>query len=87
MNLIFLISLTSLFVILVWYIVSPILEGTTNIPEQINQDELMRKKTVLMRQIKELEMDDHIGNISNDDFIDNRNGLKNEISKLLENIN
>ena len=53
----FLIVNTFLLSLIVWYIVTPLIEGTKEIPTQINRHELKRNKTVLLRQIKELEMD------------------------------
>ena len=82
----FLIILTFLLSLIVWYIVTPLIEGTKEIPTQINQHELNRNKTVLLRQIKELEMDYHIGNVSEEDFNNTRNELKNEISTIITNI-
>lgn len=49
----------------------------------MNQGDLDRKKEVLLRQIKELEMDHHIGNISDEDFNDGRLALKQEISEII----
>ena len=82
----FLIIITFLLSLIVWYIVTPLIEGTKEIPTQINLHELNRNKTVLLRQIKELEMDYHIGNVSEEDFNNTRNELKNEISTIITNI-
>ena len=82
----FLIIITFLLSLIVWYIVTPLIEGTKEIPTQINLHELNRNKTVLLRQIKELEMDYHIGNVSEEDFNNARNELKNEISTIIVNI-
>ena len=49
----------------------------------MNQGDLDRKKQVLLRQIKELEMDHHIGNISDEDFNGSRLALKQEISDII----
>ncbi|MBT4155334.1 MAG: hypothetical protein HOE56_06895 [Candidatus Marinimicrobia bacterium] len=45
-----------------------------------------RKKTLLLRQIKELDMDHHIGNISDEDYAINRQLLKREISEIISEI-
>jgi hypothetical protein len=50
----------------------------------MNKSELMRYKLVLMRRIKELEMDYHIENISDKDYQSERKILKKEISLILE---
>jgi hypothetical protein len=83
MNLIFPFAIIFLFGWSVWYIISPLFDGTNTIPVQISRDELERKKIVLMRQVKELEMDHHIGNLSDEDFESGRNSLKNEISGIM----
>ena len=49
----------------------------------MNQGDLDRKKQVLLRQIKELEMDHHIGNIYDEDFNGSRLALKQEISDII----
>ena len=83
MNLVFTTAVIALFSSIVWYVMSPLLEGESTIPLRINQDDLDRKKQVLLRQIKELEMDHHIGNISDEDFNAGRQALKQEISEII----
>tara|TARA_B100001996_G_scaffold290302_1_gene230504 strand:- start:815 stop:1081 length:267 start_codon:yes stop_codon:yes gene_type:complete len=84
MNIVFPVLIMCLFGISVWYIITPLFEGSNNIPIQMNKSELMRYKLVLMRRIKELEMDYHIENISDKDYQSERKILKKEISLILE---
>ena len=48
---------------------------------------LKRKKILLYRQIKELEMEYDIGNINNRDFIEIRDKLKQEVSEVISKLN
>ena len=48
---------------------------------------LKRKKILLYRQIKELEMEHDIGNINNRDFIEMRDKLKQEVSEVISKLN
>ena len=48
---------------------------------------LKRKKILLYRQIKELEMEYDIGNINNRDFIEMRDKLKQEVSEVISKLN
>ena len=68
MSLIFLLSLILLFGTSVWYVIFPLFEGRSKIPALVSREELERKKIVFLRQIKELEMDHHIGNITDKDY-------------------
>lgn len=83
MNLIFSMVLITLFCFLAWYIISPFFQESSAIPFDNSQNDLERKKVVLLRQIKELDMDHHIGNISDDDYTRNRQILKKEISQII----
>jgi len=84
MNIIFSILIICLFGISVWYIITPLFDVSNEIPIQMNKSELMRYKLVLMRRIKELEMDYYINNISDKDYQSERKILKKEISLILE---
>lgn len=84
MDIIFSLFIICLFSISVWYIINPLFNTSNDIPIQINKSELMRYKLVLMRRIKELEMDYHIKNISDKDYHSERKTLKKEISIILE---
>jgi hypothetical protein len=83
MNLVFITAVIALFSSIVWYVIFPLFEGKSMIPLKMNQGDLDRKKEVLLRQIKELEMDHHIGNISDEDFNGSRLALKQEISEII----
>ena len=83
MILVFTTAVIALFSSIVWYVISPLFEGESTVPLGINQGDLDRKKQVLLRQIKELEMDHHIGNISDEDFDGSRHTLKLEISEII----
>ena len=48
-----------------------------------SKDILRRKKIVLYRQIKELEMEYDIGNLDKEDFINRRSELKKEVSEII----
>ena len=45
---------------------------------------LQREKSILYKQIKELEMDYDLGNISKKDFEENRVYFKKEVSKIFK---
>ena len=47
---------------------------------------LKRKKIILYRQIKELEMEYDIGNLESDDFKNRRAELKSEVSLIIDKI-
>ena len=86
MNLVFTTAVIALFSSIVWYMISTLFDGESKVPLIMNQGDLDRKKQVLLRQIKELEMDHHIGNISDEDFKGGRLSLKQEISDILTEI-
>ena len=48
---------------------------------------MKRKKIILYRQIKELEMEFDIGNINEDDFQATRTELKQEVSAVIAQLN
>ncbi|MEC9007002.1 MAG: hypothetical protein VYB52_03290 [Candidatus Neomarinimicrobiota bacterium] len=48
-----------------------------------NRSALSRKKNILYRQIKELEMEYDIGNLDKQDFLLRRSELKAEVSNVL----
>ena len=50
---------------------------------QLNVADLKRKKLLIYRQIKELEMEYDIGNINENDFISGRATLKKEVSEVI----
>ena len=83
MNLVFTTAIIVLFTSIVWYMITPLFEKESGVSLKINQGDLDLKKQVLLRQIKELEMDHHIGNISDKDFNGSRLALKQEISEII----
>ncbi len=52
-------------------------------PNNDNYSILKRKKILLYRQIKELEMEYDIGNISDKDYMELRDNLKQEVSLVI----
>ena len=52
-------------------------------PNDDNYSILKRKKILLYRQIKELEMEYDIGNLDKEDFINRRSELKTEVSEII----
>ena len=50
---------------------------------ELDKNVLKRKKLLLYRQIKELEMEYEIGNINDEDFDSNRALLKQEVSAII----
>jgi len=76
-----------IFVSMTWYVIQPMMGS--HIPKPFNDenvDAYIRKKLILMDQIKELEMDYEIGTLNKDDFIEQRNQLKRDVSNLLQKI-
>ncbi len=53
----------------------------------LDRGTLKRKKIILYRQIKELEMEFDIGNINEDDFQATRTELKQEVSAVIAQLN
>ena len=62
----------------------PTLEGFLSSSESL--EILKRKKIILYRQIKELEMEYDIGNLESDDFKNRRAELKSEVSLIIDKI-
>ena len=48
-----------------------------------DKDLLKRKKIILYRQIKELEMEFDIGNLNKEDFLLRRSEIKSEVSDII----
>ena len=66
------------------YSIQPLLLPSINkVKASNNNDILRRKKIVLYRQIKELEMEYDIGNLDKEDFINRRSELKTEVSEII----
>ena len=72
------------FALSILYVIEPLfMSKLTNSYESEDQKSLKRKKTMLYRQIKELEMEYDIGNINNKDFTKMRIELKKEVSGII----
>ena len=75
------------FVLSMIYAIEPLfLSKFVNINKSDNQKSLKRKKVMIYRQIKELEMEHDIGNINDKDFTEMRDELKKEVSELISQI-
>tara|TARA_B110000014_G_scaffold123076_1_gene84602 strand:- start:1740 stop:2015 length:276 start_codon:yes stop_codon:yes gene_type:complete len=72
------------FALSILYVIEPLfMSKLANSYESEDQKSLKRKKTMLYRQIKELEMEYDIGNINNKDFTKMRIELKKEVSAII----
>ena len=72
------------FIIPIMYSIQPLLLPRINtLKTSNNNDILRRKKIVLYRQIKELEMEYDIGNLDKEDFINRRSEIKTEVSEII----
>ena len=75
------------FVLSMIYAIEPLfMSKLVNINKSDDQKSLKRKKVMIYRQIKELEMEYDIGNISDKDFTEMRDELKKEVSELISQI-
>ena len=82
MNLLFLISVIILFCYLVIYIVEPIINLSIKEQSKFQNKDYEKEKLVILNQIKVLELDYDIGNISLNDFKVEKEMLKRKVSKL-----
>jgi len=82
MNLLFLISVIILFCYLVIYIVEPIINLSIKKQSEFQNKDYEKEKLVILNQIKVLELDYDIGNISLNDFKVEKEILKRKVSKL-----
>ena len=82
MNLLFLISVIILFCYLVIYIVEPIINLSIKKQSEFQNKDHEKEKLVILNQIKVLELDRDIGNISLNDFKVEKEILKRKVSKL-----
>ena len=75
------------FALSILYVIEPLfMSKLANSYESEDRKSLKRKKTMLYRQIKELEMEYDIGNINNKDFTKMRIELKKEVSEIITQI-
>ena len=73
-----------IFVAPIIYSIQPLLLSKINvINNAYDKDLLKRKKIILYRQIKELEMEFDIGNLDKDDFLLRRSEIKAEVSEII----
>tara|TARA_Y100001970_G_C14031988_1_gene749131 strand:+ start:369 stop:644 length:276 start_codon:yes stop_codon:yes gene_type:complete len=85
MDLISFIFLVLFFVIISWYLTVPFFDMSwdNEYKNEDNNSELNQRKEILYSQLKELELDRKIDNISENDFIIERQNLKKEVSIIL----
>ena len=75
------------FVLSMIFAIEPLfMSKLVNINKSDDQKSLKRKKVMIYRQIKELEMEHDIGNINDKDFTEMRDELKKEVSELISQI-
>ena len=75
------------FVLSMIYAIEPLfMSKLVNINKSDDKKSLKRKKVMIYRQIKELEMEHDIGNINDKDFTEMRDELKKEVSELISQI-
>ncbi len=66
------------------YSVQPLLLSKINVVNNSHDKDLLkRKKIILYRQIKELEMEFDIGNLNKEDFLLRRSEIKAEVSEII----
>ena len=82
MNLLFLISVIIIFCYLVIYIVEPMINLSIKKQSEFQNRDHEKEKLVILNQIKVLELDYDIGNISLNDFKVEKEILKRKVSKL-----
>ena len=77
-----------IFVFSIVFVIYPLfLENSKTIVSSDKIKSLLTEKELLYKQIKELEMDYDLGNISKIDFKNTRFQIKKEISTIFEKIN
>jgi len=81
-------SLVLIFFILpIIFVLQPLfLAKITKSKDETNLVSLKRKKRLLYRQIKELEMEFDMGNVNDNDYQNSRNALKQEVSSVIAQI-
>ena len=76
-----------IFILPIIYVVQPFfMQEFGKIISSESLEILKRKKIILYRQIKELEMEYDIGNLESDDFKNRRAELKSEVSLIIDKI-
>ena len=76
-----------IFILPIIYVIQPFfMQGFGKIISSESLEILKRKKIILFRQIKELEMEYDIGNLEREDFKNRRAELKSEVSLIIDKI-
>ena len=76
-----------IFILPIIYVIQPFfMQGFGEIVSLESVEILKRKKIILYRQIKELEMEYDIGNLESEDFKNRRAELKSEVSLIIDKI-
>ena len=77
------------FVLVLAFAVQPLFvsKGTARASDKVKLETLEIRKLSLYEQIKELELEFDMGNVSSDDYHRNRIELKREVSMVLEQLN
>tara|TARA_Y100001970_G_C13931826_1_gene698673 strand:- start:424 stop:699 length:276 start_codon:yes stop_codon:yes gene_type:complete len=69
------------------YSVQPLFLDKIKIVDKTDDKDLLkRKKIILYRRIKELEMEFDIGNLNKEDFLLRRSEIKSEVSEIIANL-
>ena len=77
-----------IFLFSIYFVISPLLyTKSKRIKVSDSEKNLLFEKNILYKQIKELEMDFNLGNISKEDLEKSRNRMKKEISLIFEKLN
>ena len=74
-----------IFCVVAAFVIQPLF--LEQVPEIVDTESssavLKQRKKILYRQIKELDMDYHLGNIQDEDYRHTRDDLKKEVSAIL----
>ena len=74
-----------IFTVSILFVVQPLfLDDVQSESKLFNSESQLQEKSILYKQIKELELDYDLGNISKEDFEQIRIQLKKEVSKIFE---
>ena len=77
-----------IFLFSIYFVISPLLyTKSKRLKVSDSEKNLLFEKNILYKQIKELEMDFNLGNISKEDLEKSRNRMKKEISLIFEKLN
>ncbi len=74
-----------IFTVSIIFVVQPLfLNDAQSESKLFNSESQLQEKSILYKQIKELELDYDLGNISKEDFKQIRSQLKKEVSIIIE---